>query len=270
MRKLLYIIALFAGIGLSSCSDVEIGYLKAENANFSIDTLVITRFSNFEKELEELEIQLNSYPERVNELLEEIARVEEELVIHWDEYDRLEVLMGNAGLAWEDYIYDTYPDWNIDPNDEKEQRLMAIYEEAAANWDNYYYDNISPLRDEQDLYQDEIDEICLQEGLEDPTDLAAEKERMERQIAELVPWTTATIQQLLGTEPLTYSLVSVSSDNGQEAADDFASYLTVIGGGRMYVDPRVDSPAGKYHVTIQVSNEGHSAILENIFTFILK
>ena len=270
MRKLLYIIALFAGIGLSSCNDVEIGYLKADDANFSIDTLVITRFSNFEKELEELENRLNSYPERVNELLEEISRIEEELEVHWEEYDRLEIIMGNASEIVMEYIYDNYPDFDIDYTDEKYLRLEAIYNEAMENMDNYYDEHITPLRDQQDECQEEITDICIAEGLEDPTELAAEKEKMERQIAELSPWTTSTIEQLLGTEPLTYSLVSVRSENGQEAADDFTKYLTVIGGGRMYVDPKVDSPIGKYHVTMEVSNEGHSAILTDIFTFILK
>ena len=75
------------------------------------------------------------------------------------------------------------------------------------------------------------------------------------------------IEQVLGTEPLHYSLYRVKSSNGQEAADDFAKYMTVIGGGRMYVDAKVDSPVGYYTVSLKIENEGHTAILEDIFTF---
>ena len=46
--------------------------------------------------------------------------------------------------------------------------------------------------------------------------------------------------------------------------------MTVIGGGRMYVDAKVDSPAGCYTVSLKVENEGHSAILTDIFTFDLR
>ena len=54
---------------------------------------------------------------------------------------------------------------------------------------------------------------------------------------------------------------------GRKPADDFAKYMTVIGGGRMYVDAKVDSPVGYYTVSLKIENEGHTAILEDIFTF---
>ena len=57
---------------------------------------------------------------------------------------------------------------------------------------------------------------------------------------------------------------------GMEVAADFARYLTVIGGGRIYVDSAVDSPEGMYYVSLLVENEGHSALLENVFTFIIE
>lgn len=74
----------------------------------------------------------------------------------------------------------------------------------------------------------------------------------------------------MGTEPLIYSLAKIESDRGENAAADFARYLTVIGGGRIYVDSAVDSPEGMYYVSLLVENEGHSALLENVFTFIIE
>ena len=85
-----------------------------------------------------------------------------------------------------------------------------------------------------------------------------------------IPWTTSCIEQLLGTQPIIYSLEGIHSDQGEAAAADFERYLTVIGGGRMYVDTRVNSPAGKYTVSLRVSNEGFSVVLTDIFTFVLQ
>jgi len=36
------------------------------------------------------------------------------------------------------------------------------------------------------------------------------------------------------------------------------------------VDAKVNSPAGKYMVSLRVSNEGYSVVLPDIFTFILQ
>lgn len=85
-----------------------------------------------------------------------------------------------------------------------------------------------------------------------------------------IPWTTSQIEQVLGTQPLYYSLVSVKSDQGEAAANNFIQHLTIIGGGRMYVAADVDSPPGTYTVSLKVENEGHSAILSDIFTFVLE
>lgn len=109
--------------------------------------------------------------------------------------------------------------------------------------------------------------MCGNIGLADPYTLREQISQLQEQIDKNIPWTTAQIEQVLGTEPLHYSLYRVKSGNGQEAADDFAKYMTVIGGGRMYVDAKVDSPVGYYTVSLKIENEGHTAILEDIFTF---
>ena len=106
--------------------------------------------------------------------------------------------------------------------------------------------------------------------METPFTIARELEKLQKQQALDIPWTTSCIEQLLGTEPITYTLVSIRSDRGEAAPADFGRYLSVIGGGRMYVDAKVNSPAGKYMVSLRVSNEGYSVVLPDIFTFILQ
>ena len=115
--------------------------------------------------------------------------------------------------------------------------------------------------------KESIISMCEEVGLLDPYTIREQITQLQEQIDKNIPWTTAQIEQVLGTQPLQYSLYSVKSINGQEAADDFAQYVTVIGGGRMYVDAKVDSPVGYYTVSLKVENEGHSTILSDIFTF---
>ena len=118
--------------------------------------------------------------------------------------------------------------------------------------------------------QDKIASLCEEQGLENPISVKEELEKLKKQFGSDIPWTTSCIEQLLGTEPIIYTLESLRSDQGEEAAADFARYLTVIGGGRMYVDTKVNSPAGKYIVSLRVSNDGYSVVLPDIFTFILQ
>lgn len=85
------------------------------------------------------------------------------------------------------------------------------------------------------------------------------------------PWVTNIISGVLGTEPLQYSLVSVKALNGtEEDAQTFASELTVRGNGKMEIPLKPLAPQGRYVVTLKVNNEDYSAILEDIFTFIIK
>ena len=83
------------------------------------------------------------------------------------------------------------------------------------------------------------------------------------------PWVTNAISGVLGTEPLQYEFVSVEATEGGDA-DLFVKEIVVRGHGRMEVPLRPTAPKGRYKVTLKVSNEGHSAILPDIFTFIIE
>lgn len=93
----------------------------------------------------------------------------------------------------------------------------------------------------------------------------------ENRIANNAPWVTNIISGVLGTEPLQYSLVSVKALDGTEAdAKVFAGELTVRGNGKMEVPLKPAAPKGRYLVTLKVNNEDYSAILSDVFTFIIK
>lgn len=73
----------------------------------------------------------------------------------------------------------------------------------------------------------------------------------------------------MGTEPLMYSIAEVSNESAANA-ELFRKSLTIMGGGRMYVDQNLEAPAGVYKVSIRIENEGQSALLKDVFTFIVE
>lgn len=83
------------------------------------------------------------------------------------------------------------------------------------------------------------------------------------------PWVTNIISGLLGTEPLQYEFVGVKASEGGNA-DLFAEEIVVRGCGQMQLPLKPAAPKGRYLVTLRVSNDGYSAILQDIFTFIIE
>ena len=229
----LYLPLFFALFALAGCEKEHTGYLFTENARYPIDSLKIIRYEDYNQEVIRLEEQLNSYSGEILDSLNAYRTIEAEEEKIIEELDRLEGIMNKHG-----------------------EKLNA------------YLDHC--LHQIRDRIERKIKALCQEAGLETPFTIARELEKLQKQQALDIPWTTSCIEQLLGTEPITYTLVSIRSDRGEAAAADFGRYLSVIGGGRMYVDAKVNSPAGKYMVSLRVSNEGYSVVLPDIFTFILQ
>ncbi len=83
------------------------------------------------------------------------------------------------------------------------------------------------------------------------------------------PWVTLRIQGVLGTEPIIYSIESVKASDGGNA-ELFKNELEIIGGGTMYYPIQPKAPAGTYVVSIRLTNEGYSKVLEEAYTFVVK
>ena len=235
----LYLPLFFALFALAGCEKEHTGYLFTENARYPIDSLKIIRYEDYNQEVIRLEEQLNSYSGEILDSLNAYRTIEAEEEKIIEELDRLEGIMNNCEKAYEAWV--TYE--------------LEVYQ---------------PVYQIRDRIERKIKALCQEAGLETPFTIARELEKLQKQQALDIPWTTSCIEQLLGTEPITYTLVSIRSDRGEAAAADFGRYLSVIGGGRMYVDAKVNSPAGKYMVSLRVSNEGYSVVLPDIFTFILQ
>ena len=86
-------------------------------------------------------------------------------------------------------------------------------------------------------------------------------------VEEAIPWSTSTIEGVLGTQPIIYSIADVTSTDGN--ANLFKEELVMHGGGRMQLPFACKAPKGTYRVAIIIENEGYSHRLDNVFTFII-
>lgn len=255
MKIFVYIVILWGMSLVAGCSDVTVGYLYTTGASYSMDTLQVTRFSALQNSVSELEGVFDRYTPEIQNLLAETDRLEAEYV---------------TLSAKKDSLYEVYKQvrsaYYSAPASEKEY-YQKLLDEASEEYSYWKDEVVAPATSRIRSQKNRISSMCSDVGLADPYTIREQIAQLQDQIDKNIPWTTAQIEQVLGTEPLRYSLYGVKSSNGQEAADGFARYVTVIGGGRMYVDAKVDSPEGYYTVSLKVENEGHTAVLTDVFTF---
>ena len=83
------------------------------------------------------------------------------------------------------------------------------------------------------------------------------------------PWISFSLQGYDGTEPIIFSIESVTSDQGEEAAATFMNELSIRGGGALMYPLENKAVAGSYVVAIRLSNPGYSKVIENAMTIIV-
>ena len=90
-----------------------------------------------------------------------------------------------------------------------------------------------------------------------------------QRIKNNAPWVTQPIQGIEGTAPLIYTIEEVTATEGGDAMI-FKQELRIIGNGSFYYPLEHKAPAGKYVVSIRITNEGYSHVLKDVYTFIVK
>lgn len=81
------------------------------------------------------------------------------------------------------------------------------------------------------------------------------------------PWVTLAIQGYEGTQPIYFTVESVTSSLGEEAAAIFKEELTIRGGGVLMYPLKNSAQPGYYTVSVRLSNAGYSHVVENALTF---
>lgn len=85
----------------------------------------------------------------------------------------------------------------------------------------------------------------------------------------MAPWVSPKLQGVIGTAPITFEVIEVTSSDGGNV-ELFQHLVSVRGGGRMEFPLVSDITPGHYTVSLRIFNEGHSEIIKDVFTFIVK
>lgn len=83
------------------------------------------------------------------------------------------------------------------------------------------------------------------------------------------PWVSLQLQGYEGTEPIYFSVESVTSDQGEAAAATFMDELTIRGGGALMYPLENNAVPGTYVVSVRLTNNGYSQVVENAMTIIV-
>lgn len=83
-------------------------------------------------------------------------------------------------------------------------------------------------------------------------------------------WASNEVSGVLGTAPIAYSIEDVKASDGGDATA-FLKEVKIIGGGRLYYPVNdIKAPNGTYLISVRISNDDHSTLLEDAFRIIIK
>ncbi len=86
-----------------------------------------------------------------------------------------------------------------------------------------------------------------------------------RQIEFEIPWQSTSIEGILGTALIRYSIKNIASEH-----PDATSQFSMQGAGIIKLPWNHTVPPGRYVFDVEVSNEGYNVVLERIFTVIVE
>lgn len=258
MKKIITILIgiLSVWVTFTGCEGPAIGYLITEDVTYPIDSMVVMSFPRLEQEVLNLEQKKINFDlsEEGKVILKKKAELEAITAIYSYKVDSIQDIM-------DELEYKMY-DENPYISNEEFERLYGLWEEQYAVQDEFYR-----LWDEIDAQIEEVMAVRKEAIGNIDHDIL----KLQRQIQDTIPWTSSPIEGVLGTEPIIYSIAGVKGED-RAKVDLFSKYLTIIGGGRfvLYWSKEEILPAGRYVVSIQITNEGYSRIINNVFTFIVK
>ncbi|WP_059027070.1 hypothetical protein [Gabonibacter massiliensis] len=255
MKKIIYLLICVGIFWMTACDDVEIGYLVTEKAAYPTDTLYLY---NIQNQLQELIVIQDQFYAVAKPLMDERddwkQKAEEKKYELWDFDDYVLNPLEAALEATTDPVQRAILEQQLE---EKYAERQTILDEKNS-YDNKAWNLDSKIR-----------KLAVDMGIGSERELKNRISKLQNMIEFKIPWMTPPMESVFGTEPLLYSIAGVKNEN-QANAELFLKSLTIIGGGRMYVDQNVQAPPGTYFVSVRVENEGQSTVLKDIFTFIIQ
>ena len=100
--------------------------------------------------------------------------------------------------------------------------------------------------------------------------LTPDPEKDALRIKNKSAWASLDLQGYEGTLPIFFSVESVTSNQGEEAAAAFMQQLSIRGGGALLYPFENSTTAGIYKVSIRLTNEGYSQVLTDAMTIIVE
>lgn len=86
-----------------------------------------------------------------------------------------------------------------------------------------------------------------------------------RQIEFQIPWQSTSIEGILGTAPIKYSIKNITGEH-PEATSQFS----MQGAGIIKLPYNHTMPPGRYVINIRIENEGYTVELDSMYTVIVK
>lgn len=83
------------------------------------------------------------------------------------------------------------------------------------------------------------------------------------------PWVTLSIEGVEGTSPMIYQVHDVVATEGGDGAA-LLQNISIANSGVMQIPWNHTVPPGRYSVAIEITNEGYSHVLNDVYTFIVK
>lgn len=258
MNKI-YLFLILIGLSLAGCHEVTVGYIKTEHAAYPIDSLHI----------------YDTLAMRT-----EIARLS---ALSVSEYDSLKFVADSLDIEYKAVSSDYSVQYMtlVFPLERQKEKLLedSIHHvqeiiELKKKIEKNKTEVTDPLEKKMNDLDEEIYLIREKLSTMDPSEGQAEAgvletlTKLRARVGKPIPWTTSEIEGVDGTAPLFFSIAGVRAEKGGDA-EVFRSQLTIKGGGRMMLPYDFKAPAGYYHVSVNISNEGYSRTIEDIFTFIV-
>lgn len=82
-----------------------------------------------------------------------------------------------------------------------------------------------------------------------------------------MPWQSVKMEGVQGTMPVRYQIDKINNDELDQATRD---QFVIKDGGIVELPWNHSVPEGKYVISVKVFNEGHTQVLDSIFTVVIK